>query len=201
MPIQPALRARVEKNIARVANLVKLYDDIAGTGQGRRPMGSSDVLRAATVLLHASLEDLLRGLAARYLPTSTEEALNSVPLVGLPGRAEKFMLGALAAHRGKSVDTVIKESVDEHLSTSNYNNTGEISRLLTSLGIAPGQVNGRFGDLSELMSRRHHIVHVADANDQQGQGQHAARSLGKHTVRRWIEAVEEFLDAIDAAVP
>lgn len=194
-------RERVERTLGRVRHLVSLYESYVGQGQGRRQIGASDVLRAATVLLHATLEQLLRDVAGHYLPTAPREALDHVPLVGIEGRPEKFLLGALAEHREKRVDALIRASVDAHLARVNYNDTEEVAILLRSVGIDPARVNGRFSDLEALMKRRHHIVHQADRNPEHGSGQHWAKSIGRHTVRRWIEAVEEFVEAVDAQIP
>lgn len=201
MALPVAARERVNRTLERVQHLVSLYESYVGQGQGRREIRASDVLRAATVLLHATLEQLLRDLAAEALPTASREALDRVPLVGIEGRPEKFLLGALVEHRRKRVSELIRESVDAHLSRVNYNSTEEVAALLRSVGIDPGRVNGRFRDLEALMQRRHHIVHQADRNPERGRGQHWAQSIGRHTVRRWIEAVEEFVAAVDGEIP
>jgi hypothetical protein len=201
MPLPPGTRERVDRTLERVRHLVSLYEAQVGLGQGRREIPASDVLRAATVLLHATLEQLLRDLAAHRLPTAGRESLDRVPLVGIEGRPEKFFLGALAEHREKRVADVIRESVDAHLSRVNYNDTEEVAALLRSVGIDPARVNGRFPDLEALMVRRHHIVHQADRNPAHGRGQHWAQSIGRRTVRRWIEAVEQFVAAVNDQVP
>jgi len=127
-----------EKNILRVENLVNLYEKRLTTGkQGRQPIHSTDVLRASVVLLHASLEDFLRALARERLPSAKEDVLNQIPLVGLSshGRAEKFQLGKLAEHKGKSVSQLIDESVKAHLERSTYSDTKEIASLLEQVGL------------------------------------------------------------------
>jgi hypothetical protein len=108
---------RISQNLTRVENLVKAYEKIRGKGRGRRPVHSLDILRAGVVLLHASLEDFLRSLAAVFLPAAEEKVLDSIPLVGTvqTGHPEKFFLGKLAVHRGKKVDNVIAESVKKYL--------------------------------------------------------------------------------------
>src|SRR3989338_2368197 len=99
---------RFALNISRVKNLVAIYQStLAGTGQGRRSHQKTDVLRAAVVLLHASVEDVLRSLAYWKLPNAATGVLDQFPLVG-NGPAMKFSLGALAAHRGKTVDDVLR---------------------------------------------------------------------------------------------
>jgi len=103
---------RFDLNIARVRNLVSIYrTQLSGPGKGRRGHQETDVLRAALVLLHASMEDVLRSLAYWKLPAAGPAVLERIAIVG--GTNTKFHLGNLAAHRGKTVDEVIKESVDE----------------------------------------------------------------------------------------
>ena len=65
---------------------------------------------ALPVLLHASLEDLLRRIARYRIPDGGEEALRQISLIGRAPR-EKFSLGELARFRGKTVDEVLSESV------------------------------------------------------------------------------------------
>ncbi len=64
---------------------------------------AAEILRSVVVLNHAYLEDFLRNIALWLLPAASEETLNEVPLSG-SRHAEKFWLGKLAKHRGKTVD-------------------------------------------------------------------------------------------------
>jgi len=103
---------RFYSNHDRILHLVLLYQEQYGSGSGRRKVYKTDLLRAAVVFLHATLEDLLRGLAQIYLPNSDRDALDEIPLVGLVrrhSRPGKFGLGSLASHKGKSVDKLIQE--------------------------------------------------------------------------------------------
>lgn len=100
--------------------MIALYDDRA-SGKGRRSLETTDLLRAAVVFLHASLEDLIRGVTAWKLPAAAAAALADVPLVGAIKTA-KPTLADLAAHRGRTVQEVIDASVAASLAHSNYNN-------------------------------------------------------------------------------
>ena len=71
----------------------------------------ADICRTIVVFLHATFEDVLRTIARRQIDSAkSEDFLNRIPLIGLSnsGRAEKFSLGNLNAHRGKSVDQLSK---------------------------------------------------------------------------------------------
>ncbi len=195
--MKTVIEARFESNIDRVKNLVETYDEVAGSGSGRRDVLKVDVLRSAVVFLHASLEDILRSVAEWKLPEQGKAVIDSIPLTGQGkgGRAEKFHLGELVAHRGKTIDALISESVKSYLERSNYNDTTEVSNLVLSIGVVPKKVSGRFEDIQAMMQRRHQIVHRADANTSGGSGHHQAQSLSKTTVNNWIDAVEEFAKA------
>jgi RiboL-PSP-HEPN len=192
---------RLDQNIARVRNLVDIYErHLAGSGSGRRGHKTNDVLRAAAVLLHASVEDLLRSLAYWRLPGASAEVLDKIPLASV-APASKFALGALATYRNKTVAEVIDISVNQYLERSNYNNPDEVSALLSSVGINVTKVNMWFTQLKELMDRRHQIVHRADRDETGGSGNYAVRSINRNTVRWWIDAVEKFGKAVLDELP
>jgi hypothetical protein len=152
-----------------------------------------DILRAGVVLLHASLEDVLRGIAEWKLPTAAKDVLDHIPLVGTGPLAKRIFLGELAAHRGKTVDELIRSSVEEYLLRSNYNNTREVSGFLESVGVDVSKLNSRFKGLEEMMNRRHQIVHRADRQQHvSGSGDHTVRALNKYTIRTWIDDVQSF---------
>jgi hypothetical protein len=163
--------ARFAANIARAYGLVEIYNlnsfmrnsfpKMEEVEHSSIEVHYSDILRAAVVLVRATLEDLLRSMAAALLPFADEATLNAIPLAGTvnPGRVEKFFLGRLAAHRRKSVLDLIKGSVDDYLTTTTYNDTTQISALLVSLAIDVEKVRHLFPKLDEVIKRRHQIVH------------------------------------------
>jgi hypothetical protein len=194
---------RFSHNIGRVRNLVALYRALSGPGAGRRPVHATDILRAAVVLLHAALEDSLRSIAAWKLPTLGESALNEVPLVGMgeAGRAEKFFLGKLAAHRAKSVQQLIDESVRAAMNRMSFNNTSDIAGLIGRVGVEPQLFQVHFPALSIMIERRHHIVHQADRNELLGIGQFRDRSLSVETINAWSSSTGQFVEALLAQIP
>jgi len=190
---------RFALNIGRVKNLVHIYRTLlAGSGQGRRGHQETDVLRAATVLLHASLEDVLRSLAYWKLPSAAPSVLDQIPFVG--GTATKITLGTLGPHRTKSVAAVIKESVDAWLERSNYNSATEVCGLLNSIGLNTAPVQPFMATLEVAMARRHQIVHRADANPNAGRGNHRVASLAPTTLDNWIQNTEFFVRDVLAQV-
>jgi hypothetical protein len=197
--------ARFTANLVRADGLVEIYNmtsfmrDSARAREGAEhpsiEIHYSDILRAAVVLVHATLEELLRSMAATLLPFADEATLNTIPLVGIggPGRAEKFFLGRLAAHRGKSVLDLIKESVDDYLTTTTYNDTTQISVLLASLAIDVEKVKHLFPKLDEVIKRRHQIVHRADRSSSKADALERVESITADEVKEWISAVQEFM--------
>jgi RiboL-PSP-HEPN len=189
---------RISQNLTRVESLVKVYEKMRGSGGGRRPVHSLDILRAGVVLLHASLEDFLRSLATVFLPIADEQVLDSIPLVGTgqTGHPEKFFLGKLAAHRGKTVDDVITESVRQYLEYSNYNNASDIAGLLRKIGVDASGVKDMFADIERIIKRRHQIVHRADRVQAKGSGHHYAQSINPEQVRASSEVIRDFMRTI-----
>jgi RiboL-PSP-HEPN len=154
--------------------------------------GSEDILRAVVVLTHASLEDFLRTLAERFLPYADEKILNNVPLAGLNGRIEKFGLGKLIQHKGKSIDALIRESVQQHLSRSNYNDVQEIASLLESLGFDLSEHRENFPKIDAMIKRRHQIVHRGD-KVKSGDSEHSLAPMNLGDVMEWTKATYAFM--------
>lgn len=195
------IKGRFNANLVRVRNLLQVYDQVARPTPGRQQVVTIDILRAATVFLHAALEEVFRNAARWKYPTAPETLLNEIPLTGTAGRAERFLLGKLANHREKSVQEVINQSVEEYLDRFTVNNIPEATRFLSNIGVNPNSVNAEFPVLSELFERRHHIVHQADRNDQPGRGHHEARGLNRDTVVGWVSGVERFVDSLLTQIP
>lgn len=195
------LDVRFQGNLGRVRSIVALYDRLAG-GAGRPSVEESDLLRVAVVLLHASLEDLLRSLAAERLPRAEPSVLGKIPFPQ-PGdersRKTTFSFEDLAGYRGRSVDDVIAAGVAAHLERASYNNVGEVKSLVDSVGLDKGLVDPFARRLAALMDRRHHIVHRVDRNLAIGPGQHAAISISRSLVEDWIRNAERLVQAILAA--
>lgn len=188
---------RYEPNLARVRKLVDAYRAIAGPGPGRRSLDTIDVLRAAVVFLHATLEDVLRTLLARRWPTAgPEHPFDGIPVA--PGRRDRVTLTDLASHRGKSVDDVVRESVNAYLERSNFNNVADVKTAMQRAGLDFEAIAPQASSLAAMMTRRHQIVHRADRQEIGGSGNHAAASLGISTVEAWISAVEATCKAIVA---
>jgi hypothetical protein len=85
---------RVTANLTRVDLLVHLAEETLPPTLSA--VHKQDLLRAAVVFLHATLEDFLRYVASPYLPQGSEDSLNDIPLVGIRDRPEnKWARGLL----------------------------------------------------------------------------------------------------------
>lgn len=186
-----------DKNIARVSALTKIYDSLPAAVKGRSAGAGADVLRAGVVLLHASLEDLLRRIAKYRLPMG-EDSLKQIPLVGCAPR-EKFTLSELMRLRGKTVDEVLSDSVRDFFDSSvTFNNVADIAAVLERCGIKQARIKTFYPALAELIARRHHIVHRADVlrpqprTDNAVDVRHRMQPLGVRELRRWISITRRF---------
>jgi hypothetical protein len=190
---------RFDANIARVENLKSIYGPAR---PGRRKVQETDILRAALVLLHATMEDFLRSLQGWKAPGWTKEAVDKYPLAGNGRkRPEKFSLGELVAHRGKTVDDLIVQSVTEYLDQySSYNDLGQVKDALLYCGISNQDVEAHnYGLLPAMIERRHNIVHKADRNDQVGgQGNHRTKSIEVSQIDKYLMAVKNLRQLVEA---
>jgi hypothetical protein len=185
---------RFGHNLRRVSALILVHEQFAH--QLAPPYGA-DILRAAVVFLHATLEDALRGIARFYLLEASPEVLNTIPLATLTtSKAEKFYLGQLAAFRGQMVEDVLRASIDRYLDRTTFNRSGDIATLLTALAIDLDIARPFFGELDSLMERRHRIVHQADTLDSISHTTPSLGSLEASQVQRWLEAVDGLFEAI-----
>lgn len=182
---------RFSANVGRVRQLLAVYQRVAGSGPGRPSVGEADILRAAVLLLHAALEDLLRSIEEQRLPVAAAKAFSGILFPGTR-RAEKFSLIELAAYRGQTVDDVFRNAVSAHLEHSNYNNINEVIGALDRAGIMASWGQADRSRIGSMMRRRHWIAHRADRNPVAGRGHHTTQSLGYNVVNTWTLTVEAF---------
>jgi RiboL-PSP-HEPN len=185
---------RMKGGLQRLAGLILVAKGGLSRNDPDDKATAEDILRAAVVLIHAHLEDFLRTLAGALLPAGDESCLNGIPLAGVPGRPEKFLLGKLVQHKGKLVDDVLRESVSEYLERRTFNDTDEISGTLEALGVDISKVNRTFPDIQRMMKRRHQIVHRADRIE--GNDPTVLEAISPDQVEVWIDATTTFLGSL-----
>jgi hypothetical protein len=194
------IEARCRVNLGRVAALVNVYRQRAGEGAGRRSIETVDLLRAAVVFLHATMEDVLRSaLEWRWPETRSRALLEDVPVLGRKRRT-RIELSDLLPHRGMFVHDLIRLSVEAHVERMSFNNLGDVKLALRRIGLDAQLVAPHETPLASVMARRHQIVHRADLLDSRGSGHDAAESLGHETVQGWFSAVEHLCERVVAGL-
>jgi RiboL-PSP-HEPN len=185
--MRPYLRDRKEllSRLQRLVNLAKSVPD---------ELQRDDILRSVVVLTHAYLEDFLRTLTRHFIPVTTKGALNEVPLAGTKDRS-KFQLGDLVPHLGKSVIEVIRDSVDQYLERSTFNNTDEIAALLEKLNFDVSPHSKYFPNLNTMIRRRHTIVHRADRTAKDDNSYELQR-IEAEQVTIWLQSTHGFMDSV-----
>ncbi len=183
-------------NMSRVSQLLSLYTSLKKNQAFMSNSATDDILRLSVVFIHSTLEEFLRRLAIELLPKADEKTLNNIPLITKAGRAEKFALGSLARLKGKTVDEVITESVENYYEHSNFNNTTQINLLFTDLGIDTSKVKHHFSELNNLMNRRHRIVHRGDKVKESQEDFGVLVTIKIEEVYKWQQTVAEFCASV-----
>lgn len=197
---------RFTTNLYRARMLISTYEVAKGKLNNIASVSDeADTLRAAVVMLHASMEDALRSIAVWKYPYLGADVLDQVPLVGISeiGRPTKFNLGALVEHRDMSVHDLIRKSVEGFANTFTIGSVSDICRLASQVGVSINEVKYDFPSVAEMIERRHQIVHHADIAPELDGGlppKHA-RSIDVDMVERWISAAAGTTDRFIRAVP
>jgi len=185
-----------EINISRVRELLRLYQSV-GVSSGRRANHKVDILRASVVFLHSTLEDYLRSIMAWKLPDASQNVINRIPIPEKP-KSEKFQLGDLIIHKGKSVDELISHSIIEYLNGKSFNNKLELISSLENINIhLPDAFRNKYLEMiDEMMKRRHNIVHQSD-RDRSVPERLMYKSLNAKTVLKWIKCIDKLVFTVN----
>jgi hypothetical protein len=183
------VRERLDSNLKRVQSLVQLFNQVESKGGPTK----TDLLRAAVVFLHATLEDVLRtGLELR-LPHASPEHFAMLDFAVGDATKEKITVSQLARHRGKTVDQLLQERIRAYLRRSNFNNVADVDTALERMAVDKSLLAPHRDVLATMMTRRHWIVHRADHNEgATGPGRQRTRQIGAATVTTWKDTVAAF---------
>jgi hypothetical protein len=182
---------RFALNIVRVLDLIEAAQEMPRY-ESEGSYLRSDMLRAAVVLSHAALEDLVRSLIEVRLPHGDAALLQMIPMIDAEEKPKPaFDLRDLAGHRGHTVSEVIRQSVVAYLSRVTYNNVGQVAQALDQIGLPRTLLPAHGSNLAAMMNRRHHIVHRADRNDGEA-GSDIYRIIETSTAETWVRTVENF---------
>jgi hypothetical protein len=180
------IRTRLGSNLQRVEGLAALSEWIEFPAR-------SDLLRASVVLLHATLEDVLRSALELRLPQADAEHLTMLKFAVGKQAKEHITISELSRHRGKTVDQLISERIDAYLERSNFNNIADLEHALRRIGVETSLLDPHKAHLLGMMQRRHWIVHRADRDPSPGSLEHAqTRQISVKTVMDWESAVRVF---------
>lgn len=202
---------RLKLNVTRIQSLLSLYkiiikykeftyevdgateDDIGLTLE----IDVEDILRAAIVLLHATMEDSLREIARTLMPFN-ENFLNRIPLVNQTGNlhVEKFKLKDLVSFREKTVDEVIKMSVNQYMDRWSLSTIENITQFIQDVGLSVEDFKHLFPKLSALIKRRHIIVHQADTVGEDNNGVTILQDIEVSEFEEWLHNVVLFIGEI-----
>ena len=154
----------------------------------------ADILRAVVVFLHATFEDVLRTIARPRITAAKADVLNEIPPAGTAKsqRKEKFALGSLDAHRGKTVDQLIDDSVQRYLSAKSINSCADVDKLLQQCGLDARPFRRLYPPLNQMMKRRHRIVHEGDLSGPTATASQAWGIADTYQLMIWLLAVPAF---------
>ena len=200
------LATRFSVNMARITGLIKLIYSDTDSLRPTEPLQSegvrADILRSVAIFLHATFEDLLRTTARQRLPEAKSDVLDKIPLVGTSQSRNpvKFFLGALNEHRGRTVDDLIQESVENYLSRESFSSAHDVGQILTHMGVDTAPFNPLMAHLDLMMKRRHRIVHEADLRNPTDRVAIAWTISDDFDLLLWLLAVAAFYTQLRVAL-
>lgn len=192
------VKDRLALNLARVRDMIAAYRRLASAhGDDDEP---TDVLRAAVVLLHATMEDVLRTLEQRALRQASPATLKRFGIAYGGNQPDRLALHELAGeYVGASVEDVIRQATHTYLERRTYNNCGELAGTLHRIKLPAKALLDPFArDLEMMMRRRHNIVHRADL-DESASGESMVLTtmpLLLSQVWAWVDTVGRFGDIV-----
>lgn len=190
------------ENQRRVENLISAAAGLAAGSPAQIEL-SHDVLRAAVVFLHSSLEEIVRNLYVQRLPNvKNKDNLNKIPLLTDPPniRPAPVFLGQLAQFSGQFVENVIIKSIEAYVDSFNLNNTTQLAQSLQLVEIGVVKVEKYFPELNRLMARRHQIVHQMDRTNALDPLTVPLSPIDIETVSQWKLTLEDFASALFESV-
>jgi RiboL-PSP-HEPN len=182
------------ENMKRVETIIGLHAKVdkadIGTENER-----SELLRAAVVFLHSSIEEVVRNLFVEFLPKGDTKTLNELSYFGngLTDRSKGVLFGDLLKnHSGRFVENVIIDCINAHVDRLNINNSEQLVSQLKKVKIDTDTLSPFLDDLDQLMRRRHQIVHQMDRDDKLDPMSRAVTKIDAKTVKKWFGSVLRF---------
>ena len=177
----------------RIKYLLALYESDIQLSSDDGVVYKTDILRASIVLAHASLEGFLRSIIIQLADHASPKWMKDIPIVGR-NKTSNLKLGVLGQHRGKTVNDLIEESIDEYIMGGklNFSHRGKLKEFLDEFGIDKKPVLKFLPKIDKMIQRRHSIAHNADIRkDQKG-----LKPINTQTVNVWLEATIQFMSHV-----
>jgi len=194
-------------NLERVDSLCSIYTKLKNDGfSDSTGYKLTDMLRAATVLLHSSFEEYFRSILTQWLSLrGNESTLKDICLPSDVGKhSQKYSLYSLLEYKGKTVDDIFVESVHAYMSRTTFNSYSEIctwaAKIRLDLGEISNSENKYYEDIDKAVSRRHKIVHEADTSRNDEKQTSRISGITPGMVSQWKEAYEKLVKVIDTQV-
>ncbi len=103
-------------------------------------------------------------------------------------RTGKYTIADLVQHRGKTIDAVLDESINQWLETHSFNHADDVRGMLTELGMPVDYFAQNYEKLDRMIERRHLIVHRADRRTDGG-----VTPITPDEVKLWADNVNKFM--------
>lgn len=191
------------ENLARVDNLIKAYRELEDNDIGDIQV-RKDILRASVVLLHSSLEEVIRNLYVYRLPAGRPENLNKIPFVGheTTHRPKEILLGHLSSFKGRFVENIIFDSINSYVDTLNINGVAQLLDCIRMADISVKSFDKEdLASLGTLMARRHQIVHQMDRKKHLDPLKYPINKISINQVNKWKKSLREFVKELTKLVP
>lgn len=157
-----------------------------------------DVLRAAVVFMHGTLEEIIRSLYLERLPSASEGTLNKIPFAAHnPKHRDKcIQLGELKNFSGQYVDNVIRHSINIYVDSMSINNSDQLVASLKLAGIQTAPFNEHMQELNQLMKRRHKVAHQMDRDNEYDPDLAAPNPISFEQVELWNSTLVAFMETL-----
>lgn len=192
-----------DKNIGRVRNLISIFYLLTTKKRRKQSTKETDLLRVAIMLLHSSMEDYLRSILKIKLPEiGTKEVLKKIPLLSSDPnqdrRNTKFDFSELIEYKEITIQKIIEQSVEKYLDEVSFNDVKDITTNLSSININLSQElrNGYYPILTQMIKRRHCIVHEADRYISPDYRIRSTKPINVKTVENYVDTVDKFMNEI-----
>ena len=182
------------ENMQRAQSLISIYKILSELQNKKTAIHSTDILRAAVIFMHASLEELIRSLIITTYANAPQSEIDKIPLFSQrrSRQAEKFLLGALVEHKHLTIDHIIQKSVESYFQNQTFNNRSDLVRAMEIIGVKKGMAKKMLPTLDAMLDRRHQIVHRVDRPKSKDDQWVRATSLSPRHVEKWAKTTLEF---------